>query len=434
MRVVRHPLLCFLGFAAAWAVPAAIPAQQASPKQIEGKIDQYGIARIKIALPAAAAGPAANDEAAALTETLRSDLDSTGLFDIVDPERYRLVGAGSGAARRAEWLSIGADTLVEARLRVNAGRIDLEARLQDNTNGNLLFEKRYGGEVDLVRRVAHKLADDVVQRLTGRKGISLTRIAFVSTHGAGKEIYLMDYDGRRVRRLTTTNTLNLSPDWSPGGDELAFVSWRGRQPGVYLMSAEGELRALSTVGGELSSAPDWSPDGRQLAYSSDVDGNTEIYVLVRATGRNRRLTHHPAIDTAPAFSPNGREIAFTSDRSGTPQIYIMDVEGVNVRRVSTTGNYNDSAAWSPSGDRLAYASRIDGRFQIVVLDLAKGTLVQLSKGPANHENPSWSPDGRHLVCASDASGSYQIHTLRDDGSDERQLTRGPASFTPDWSN
>ena len=41
----------------------------------------------------------------------------------------------------------------------------------------------------------------------------------------------MDYDGRRVRRLTTTGTINLSPTWSPDGNELAFTSWRGRQPG-----------------------------------------------------------------------------------------------------------------------------------------------------------------------------------------------------------
>jgi TolB protein len=225
---------------------------------------------------------------------------------VLDPALYRHVPRPSGGAvPHADWRSIGADALVQIRMPMQDDRIDLEARLHDTASAKVVFAQRYGGTLGQLRRVAHHLADDLVRHYTGRPGVSLSRVAFVSEHGKGKEIYLMDYDGRNVRRLTTTDTINLSPAWSPGGGELAFVSWRGRQPGVYVMSAEGKLGVLRTVGGELSSAPDWSPDGKHLAYSSDVDGNTEIYVLDRSAGANRRLTHNGAIDTSPAFSPNG---------------------------------------------------------------------------------------------------------------------------------
>jgi len=419
---------------AALALGAPAAAQDDRPRldiELRG-----GMAAIKIAVPPPFADTADDPNAAELLLTLRDDLAFSGFFDIVDPSLYRLVPADTLTnVRYEDWLSIGADALLRMRLSSTEDRIDLEARLYDNAGGGLLFARRYGGSTDLVRRVAHTLSDDLVEHYTGRRGIATSRIAFVSSHGDSKEIYLMDYDGRRIRRLTTTTTINITPAWSPDGNELAYVSWRGRQPAVYVMTNEGKLGALNIVGSELSSSPDWSPDGNRLVYSADVEGNAELFVLDRASGRNTRLTHHPAIDTSPAYSPNGREIAFTSDRTGAPQIYIMDAEGVNVRRVSWEGSYNDSAAWSPSGDRLAYASRIDGAFQIVVLDLETERVTRLTQGRGHSENPRWSPDGRHIVFASNRNGpEYQIYTMRADGSDVRQLTRGRESITPDWSH
>ncbi len=415
-------------------LPATAPTQEAPHGGIERTIVGEGFSQIKIAIPDAETPDSHAEIADELVQTVRDDLLFGGLFDVVDPKFYRLVPRpADGTVAHDDWLSIGADALVRIRVPVQDDRIDLEAHLYDNRSKTGLFGRRYGGERDALRRVAHLLADDIIKHYTGRPGVAMTRIVFVSFHEGNKEIYLMDYDGRRVRRLTTSGTLNLSPAWSPDGTELAFMSWRGRQPGVYVMTSEGQLGALKTVGGELSSAPDWAPDGRRLAYTSDIDGNTEIYVLFRDTGRNTRLTHSPAIDTAPAFSPNAREIAFTSDRSGSPQIYVMDADGLNVRRLSWEGSYNDSPAWSPRGDRLAYASRVDGRFQVALLDLASGSVTYLTRGAHNNENPRWSPDGRHLVFSSDRAGSYQIHTMRADGSDVRRLTRGLPGFTPDWS-
>jgi TolB protein len=409
------------------------PFPDASAQKIEGVVEGQ-FTKIKIAVPDAD-GARDTTTSTELSTTLRDDLTFSGLFDVVDPSLYRLVPApGAKGEPHTEWLSIGANAVVRLRIVPAGERIDVEARLYDNTGGGQLFARRYGGQATLVRRVAHQIADDLVKHYTGRPGIALTLLCFVCKTGNAKEVYLADYDGQRVRRITTSNTINLVPAWSPDGDELAFVSFRGKQPGVYLMSSEGKLKNLPTVGGELSSAPDFSPDGKRLAYTSDVDGNSEIYLLDRTTGRNTRLTRNPGIDTAPAWAPNGREIAFTSDRSGSPQIYLMDAEGLNVRRVSWEGPYNDSAAWSPDGSKLAYVSRIDGRFEVQVRDLSTDRSTRLTSGGGNNENPRWSPDGRHIVFASNRGGTWDIYTMRADGQDVRRVTKGSDCSTPDWSH
>lgn len=423
------------------AFPPSAPAQEDPPVRAEeappitGVVRGEGFTKIAIAVPGPASPTASDAEVDEFIRTLRDDLAFSGFFGVVDPARYGLIDGWTrgGKVDHDAWRSIGADAVLLSELSVRGGRIDLVARLWDNPGKSMLFGTRYGGTVELARRVAHQVADDLVKHYTGRPGVALTRIAFVSRHGEGKEIYLMDYDGQRVRRLTTTGTINLTPTWSPDGDRLCFVSWRGGAPGVHILESDGRLVSAPVVGGELNASPDWSPDGSKLVYASDAPGNAEIYVLDLVSGRNTRLTRNPSIDTAPSFSPTGREIAFTSDRSGTPQIWVMDAEGLNVRRVSFDSNYNDSPAWSPTGDRLAFTSRADRRFDIVVLDLATGTIRNLTRGEGNNENPRWSPDGRHIVFASSRSGKYDIYVMRADGSEVRRLTRGGDSFTPDWS-
>jgi len=431
------PRLLRAGLTALAAVLLAATARGQQPQQprITGVVTGEGFTPIRIALPAAEAAPSAAGPAQEIVETLRDDLRFAGFFDVVDPSLYRLVPAAKADATIPydDWRSIGAETLVASRISLTGGRIDLEARLYDNAGKALVFARRYGGGTDLARRIAHQIADDLVRHFTGRPGVALSRIAFCSKHGDGKEIYLMDYDGRRLRRLTTSSTLNLSPAWSPDGERMAFVSWRSGRPSIFVMDSDGKTTRVATAGGDLNSAPAWSQDGRKLVYNSDADGNSELYVVELGTGRNTRLTHTAGIETSPSFSPNAREIAFTSDRSGSPQVYIMDAEGLNTRRVSHEGDFNDSASWSPQGDRIAFVSRREGRFDVVVLNLVNGALTRLTHGEGSNEDPRWAPDGRHLVFASNRSGSWQIYTMAADGSDVRQLTRGIDSYTPDWS-
>ena len=403
------------------------------PGGLTGVISGSGFTKIKIAVPDPEAGAPLKAAAAEIGQTLRDDLAFSGFFDVLDPALYPLSASSRETTPELKWASLGAVALAQGKLAMTSDRVDLRASLSTTSPASLMFDRRYGGPTDLARRVAHQVANDIVQQLTGQPGVALTWIAFVSKHDKGKEVYMMDYDGQRVRRITSTGSINLMPTWSPIAQRLAYMSWRTGAPAIDILEADGHIARAVTAGGTMNISPDWSPDGRSIVYASNASGNSDIYILDLGTGRSQRLTNSPAIDTSPSYSPKGREIAFTSDRSGTPQIYVMDAEGLNVRRLTTGEEYADAAAWSPKGDRIAYASRREGRFDVAVIDVATGSTQRLTHGEGNNENPRWSPDGRHLVFASNRAGSYDIYTMRADGSDVRRLTRGGDCFTPDWS-
>lgn len=412
---------------------SAVPAQG---PEITNVIEEAGIDPIRIAVPTAATSTGAVTFARELVETVRDDLAFSGYFSLHYTEEEALQNAAAGGDPDfAAWLATGAEALLLIQVRLAEERYSIDVRMFDPAGRSRILHQRYGGSADLVRRLAHQIADEILGSYDGLTGIASTTIAFISRHGDAKELYMMDYDGRRIRRMTDTGVINTTPSWAPVGDRLALVSWRNKRQLFYIIEPDGTFRTVPILAGELNTSPDWSNDGSKMLYvtTHDHPGNAEIYALDLGSGKNRRLTYSPAIDTEPDFSPTGRQIAFTSDRSGGPQIYTMDPEGANVRRVSKSGSYNSSPAWSPSGDRLAWVSRIEGRHQIVVLDLNSGTLSRLTRGNWNHENPAWSPDGRHLVFASNREGVYHIYTMRADGGNIRQLTTGVSGETPDWS-
>ena len=317
-------------------------------------------------------------------------------------------------------------------LRGNSNNSLLIITLEDFQSHKIIMTSDYKLE-DETRGIGHRIADDIINILTGENGIASTKIAFSFKTSVGKELAMVDYDGFNFTALTNNGNINLFPAWAPDGKRILFSNYTPDRLNIHLLSlATGKKEMISSFKG-LNFAPCWSPDATKICLSLTKDGNAEIYLLDLKTKQLNRLTDNRAIDTSPTFSPNSREIAFVSDRPGAPQIYVMDINGGNVRRLTFHGGYNTSPAWSPRGDLVAYVSREDNNSQqIYVTDPYDFSPIRLTY-EGNNEEPSWSPDGLHIVFTSNRSGIYEIYTMNWDGTRQRQLTEGIIANAPDWS-
>ena len=352
----------------------------------------------------------------------RRDFDLSGVFAVADVEpldKKLEPDPGLTGAVRVEGLVEAAD-----------GGYRFTGEVFDLGTAESVFRRTYPFATGGARATIHRFADDVLQALTGERGICETKIAFVRQNGRVKELWVSDYDGANAYQLTHDRSLALSPAWAPWGSELAFTTYKRGNPDVYLFDLKrGASYPFSTRPGP-NIAPSYSPDGKWVACALYRDGNSEIYLVSRDAQTVRRMTRNLRIDSSPSFSPSGREIVFSSDRSGSPQIYVMDAEGANQRLLTLEGKYNDSPRWSPKGDKIAYAARHDGIFDIVVMDATGQNPVQVTSGAGHNENPQWSADARKILFSSTRTGRKQVYMMNVDGSDVVPLTDGEESFNP----
>ena len=438
----RRSLFAVLGVTLAGALGGALSAPPpARPQAADVLLNVIagGAKKLNIAIPdfTLVSGTDSQGLAKRLPEVVTRDLTFSTLFSVVSAVPA-LPANNPGAVREAwaNFAAAGAHAGLQGLFTLSADRAQVEMRLYDLTSPDqrLIVSKKVEMPVAQVRRLAHKVADEVIFQFTGEPGIADTRIAYASAVSGNKEIYVMDYDGAGPSRVTSNQSINLSPSWSADTRSLAFTSYAGSgYPYLYRLFPF-ERRPMQLLAGYagINTSPAWSPDGRLLGLTLSKDGNPEIYVLTLATGALRRLTTWSGIDTEPTWSPTGREIAFVSDRSGLAQIYVMDAEGANVRRLTQSG-FNTQPRWSPKGDAIAFTSR-QGNHDIWAVSADGSNLRRLTAGPGSNESASWAPNGRHLVFQSNRLGSFQLFTMSADGSEQQGLSRGPGEATSGaWS-
>jgi TolB protein len=369
-----------------------------------------------------------------ITEIIRQDLARSGYFK--NTENGNAVESDEGTPNYKSWAARGADALVVGSVVQSGGsQFEIQYKLFDIRKSESLGGLKLNSSADNLRAVAHKIADDIILKLLGERGVFSTRLSYVIKDGKRYRLVISDADGQNIRNAMNSSEPIISPSWSPDGKKVAYVSFEDRKPVIYVHElATGRRIALSNQKGN-NSAPAWSPDGRKLAISLSKDGNTQIY-SINADGTGlQRLTRGNTIDTEPQYSADGRYIYFTSDRGGNPQIYRMSAEGEQaegVKRVTFKQGFVTSPRISPDGKFLAYIANIGGAYRLYILNLATGDAQALTDGTSD-ESPSFAANGRYVLYSTKVGGKRVLAAVSVDGNSKQVLSiPGSDVRQPSW--
>jgi TolB protein len=363
-----------------------------------------------------------------------ADLERSGLFTRVEDADAAVPHNERTQPNYSTWRNKGADALLAGSItRLSDGRYDIRYRLWDVVKGVDLGGKSSAVQVDDLRLAAHRIADDVYQRLTGERGIFATRVAFVTRAGRSYQLRVTDADGEGGKVAVNSAEPIISSAWSPDGRELAYVSFETQKAVIWVQTVvNGQRRMLADFKGS-NSAPAWSPDGSQLAVTLTRDGGSHIYLIGRQGGEPRRLTSGLGINTEAVFTPDGKMIYFVSDRSGDPQIYRMSVDKPMTERVTFEGGYNISPAISPDGRYMAFVSRVGGAYKLMIQSTKGGAAVAISD-TTDDQSPSFAPNSKMIIYATRIKGREVLMTTTLDGKIKtRLLTSDMDVLEPAWA-
>ena len=251
----------------------------------------------------------------------------------------------------------------------NAGNV--AGRIVDRFAKSTILSRSYTGAS--LRRQVHAFADDIVEKITGKKGIAQTKIAFkVEASGGNGEIYVSDFDGHNALAVTHDNTIAAAPAWVPG--KLA----------VY--------------------------------YTSYKVGNPDIFYHSLSTGQRRVIAGYSGLNTSAAVSPDGTKVAMILSKSGSPNVWVCDADGSNLKQLTATPADESSPCWSPDGQWICFATKIAERRVLAKIPAGGGTIQRIpTPGAPNPTEPDWSPDGKWIAFTRQA-GEFDICVMPADGS------------------
>ncbi len=210
------------------------------------------------------------------------------------------------------------------------------------------------------------------------------------------QIYVLDRQTGKSRRLSDGTHRYEDPLWSHGGKLLAYTSnaRNGRDSDVYVQDPDrpGSERRLLEVSG--SWAPlDWSADDSRLLVGEFVSANESyLHWVDLASGQVHAIT--PKAKGGPTASyrggkwaKDGRSVFTASDREGEfRRLVRLDVaEGGSGKATALSAGIPwdvEDFDLSDDGSLLAFFVNEDGFSRLYVINAATGATVQVPKLPA----------------------------------------------------
>ena len=236
-----------------------------------------------------------------------------------------------------------------------------------------------------------------------------TGILFANNGRGNASIYRISPQGGDAVALTSGQSEDRWPSWSPDGSMIAFAHAVAGRSEIWLMDADGQNQRSITSSLGTDIGPRWSPDGSRLAFTRVTDdGHGDIW-MVNADGTNAtEITNGPAVDVSPTWSPDGTSILFASNRDATgveTYLYTYDVgSGDIVRRTSeeqSSGGWIDGApSWSARGDSVLFARSLASaptRRDVWEIQVPDWTATMVADGPTDDASPVYGPDDKTLT-------------------------------------
>lgn len=345
-----------------------------------------------------------------MSDIVGKDLRNSGTFEPIPRQNMLSLPTQASEVIYRDWKALGAQYVLVGNIVPAGGRLQVQFALFNVATEQQVFTGNVGGGMDQLRDMAHYIADQSFEKLTGIKGAFSTRMLYVtaerfSVNNTRYTLQRSDYDGARAVTLLQSREPILSPRFAPDGKRIAYVSFEQKRPRVFVQHIDTGRREQITNFEGLNGAPAWSPEGNRLAFVLSRDGNPEIYVMDLGSRQLQRVTNHYSIDTEPFWGADGQTIYFTSDRAGKPQIYKTNIASGAVERVTFKGNYNANPKLSADEKTLVMIHRQDGftNFKVAAQDLEKGNLRILSDTSLD-ESPTVAPNGTMVIYATRQQG------------------------------
>ncbi len=285
-----------------------------------------------------------------------------------------------------------------------------------------------------------------------------TKLVFQSTRDGGKcdAIYVMDQDGKNVKRVSSGKGRTTCAYFMPGDQRILYASTHAagdtcpappdRSHGyvwavypsydLYTVDLDGKnLKPLTTTPGYDAEAT-VSPDGKRIVWTSVRGGDLDLWSMNVDGSDVKQLTNRIGYDGGAFFSPDSKSIVWRAGypaegdlvgfgqytellskglvKPGKMDLWIMDADGKNKRQVTKLAGASFAPYFTPDGKSIVFSSNYEdpkGRnFELYKVGIDGDMLERVTSAQPFNSFPMFSPDGKRLVFASNRNAKERGET------------------------
>ena len=244
-------------------------------------------------------------------------------------------------------------------------------------------------------------------------------------------LWIVNFDGTQNRPLTTGNTSDNSPKWSPDGEKLLFKSNMDGEMRLYLMWVDSKQTQILSNSNDLPGSISWSPDSKYIAFSKFVTKENASPIKMPKKPEGAKWNEAPKYITDMNYRADGAGYL----KSGNTQLFIVPVDGHTPRQLTFNEFDHGSPIWAKDGKSLYFSANMvedheldPMNSEIHKLNIADGVITTLTNRQGPDSDPTISRDGKKIAYLGfdDRLQGYQIsqlYIMNTDGSEIQNISK-----------
>ena len=264
----------------------------------------------------------------------------------------------------------------------------------------------------------------------GKQVVYVRNFKDVMTDKNLSNLWIVNFDGSQNRPLTTGNTSDNSPSWSPDGKKLLFKSNMDGEMRLYLMWMDSKQPLVISNSNDLPGAISWSPDSDFLAFSKFVIKENASPIKMPKKPEGAKWNEAPKYITDMNYRADGAGYL----KSGNAQLFIVSIDGHTPRQLTFNPFDHGTPVWAKDGKSLYFSANSGENHEldplnseIHKLDIADAKITTLTNRQGPDSNPIISADGKKIAYLGfdDRLQGYQLsqlYIMNTDGSGSKNIS------------